>query len=160
MSVPVTVGRAQRVARRVLVAGGVALLLLGGLVLLDDVAPSRYGGLLLWLAGAVVLHDAVLAPVVAVTSLVVRRRGRRVPAAVLAILQVAVVAGVVLSMVVVPEIVAKDLGPRNDTVLPFDYGTRLAVAWLVVAVATAVAVAGYLAVRARRQKRRPSTSHD
>ena len=159
MSVPTTppAARGQRVARGVLVAAGVLLLALGGWVLYGTVAPTRYGGLLLWLAGAVVAHDAVLAPLVVGASLLSRRAGRRVPPAVIAIVQAGVVVGVVFTLVVVPEIVAKTLGPKNDTVLPFDYGTRLAVLWLVVALLTATAVAGYL-VRTRRQNVRPSTT--
>jgi len=158
MSVPVTPrpARGQRTARAVLVAAGVLLLALGAWVLVDTVAPTRYAGLLLWLAGAVVVHDAVLAPLLVVASQVARRTGRRVPPAVLAIVQAGVVVGVVATLVVAPEIVAKTLGPRNDTVLPFDYGTRLAVLWLVLAGLTAAAVTGYL-VRARRQNVRSST---
>lgn len=152
-------GRVLRVARLLLVLVGVAGIVLGAVVLVQDVSPTRYGGLLLWLAASAVLHDAVLAPVVVAVSLLVRRRGRRVPLGALVIAQVGVVVGVVLTLVVVPEIHAQRLGPRNDTVLPLDYGLHLAVAWVVVVVATAAAVAGYLVVRVRRQKRRPSTDH-
>ncbi|NRD27039.1 hypothetical protein [Frigoribacterium sp. VKM Ac-2836] len=144
-----------RVVRGVLIALGVALIGLGGWVLTDTVNPNRYGGLLLWLVGSVVVHDAVLAPVVAVVSLVVRRTGRRVRPAILWIVQGAVVVGAIFSLVVVPEIVAKAKGPKNETVLPFDYGLRLAVLWLVIAALTAGLVALYLA--RRRQKVRPST---
>ena len=147
--------RTVRVVRGVLIALGVALIGLGGWVLTDTVNPNRYGGLLLWLVGSVVVHDAVLAPVVAVVSLVVRRTGRRVRPAVLWIVQGAVVVGAIFSLIVVPEIVAKAKGPKNDTVLPFDYGLRLAVLWLVIAAVAAGLVALYLA--RRRQKVRPST---
>ena len=147
--------RAVRVVRGVLVALGVALIGLGGWVLTDTVNPNRYGGLVVWLIGSVVLHDAVLAPVVAAVSLVVRRTGRRVRPAVLWIVQGAVVVGAIFSLVVVPEIVAKMKGPKNDTVLPFDYGVRLAVLWLAIAVVAAAVVALYLA--RSRQKVRPST---
>jgi hypothetical protein len=147
--------RTVRVVRGVLIALGVVLIGLGGWVLTDTVDPNRYGGLLLWLVGSVVVHDAVLAPVVAVVSLLVRRAGRQVRPAVLWIVQGAVVVGAIFSLIVVPEIVAKTKGPKNDTVLPFDYGLRLAVLWLVIAALTAGLVALYLA--RRRQKVRPST---
>jgi hypothetical protein len=147
--------RTVRVVRGVLIALGVVLIGLGGWVLTDTVNPNRYGGLLLWLVGSVVVHDAVLAPVVAAVSLVVRRTGRRVRPGVLWIVQGAVVVGAIFSLIVVPEIVAKAKGPKNDTVLPFDYGLRLAVLWLVIAVLTAGLVALYLA--RKRQKVRPST---
>ena len=147
--------RTVRVVRGVLIALGIALIGLGGWVLTDTVNPNRYGGLLLWLVGSVVVHDAVLAPVVAVVSLVVRRTGRRVRPAVLWIVQGAVVVGAIFSLIVVPEIVAKAKGPKNDTVLPFDYGLRLAVLWLVIAAVAAGLVALYLA--RSRQKVRPAT---
>jgi hypothetical protein len=153
-SVPPSTGRGVRVARAVLLVAGVALIGLGGYVLTDTVDPAEYGGLLVWLIGSVIVHDAVLAPLVVVVSLAARRAGRRVRPAVLAIVQATIVAGAVMSVVVVPEIVAKAKGTKNDTVLPFDYGVRLAVLWLVLALLAAAAVAVYLATT-RRQKVRP-----
>jgi len=147
-------GRGVRVARAVLVVVGVALIGLGGWVLTETVSPTRYGGLLVWLIGAVIAHDAVIAPVVAGIALIVGRTGRRISPTVLAILQVGIVLGVVLSLVVVPEIISKARGTKNDTVLPFDYGTRLAVAWLVVAVLTALAVVVWTVLARRREARR------
>ena len=153
-AVPASTGRGVRAARAVLLVVGVALIGVGGWVLTDTVSPTRYGGLLVWLIGAVLAHDAVIAPVVAGVALLVGRTGRRVRPAVIAILQVGVVVGVVLTLIVVPEIVAKARGPKNDTVLPFDYGARLGVAWLVVAALTALAVAGWVVLARRREARR------
>ena len=152
--VPASPTRGVRVARAVLLLVGVALIGLGGWVLTETVRPTEYGGLLVWLIGSVIVHDAVLAPVVAAVSLVVRRTGRRIRPAVLGIVQGAVVVGALLSVVVVPEILAKAEGTKNDTVLPFDYGLRLGLLWLVLALAAAAAVAVYLAAT-RRQKVRP-----
>jgi hypothetical protein len=153
---PQAAGRGVRLTRALLVVLGVALIGLGGYVLTETVSPTRYTGLLVWLIGSVIVHDAILAPLVVVAALAVRRTGRRVPAAVIALVQSAVVVGVVMSMIVVPEIVAKAKGPKNDTVLPFDYAGRLSVMWLVIVVLTALAVVAYL-VRTRRQKSREST---
>jgi hypothetical protein len=153
---PPAAGRGVRLTRAVLVVLGVALIGLGGYVLTETVSPTRYTGLLVWLLGSVIVHDAIIAPLVVVAALAVRRTGRRVPAAVIALVQSAVVVGVVMSMIVVPEIVAKAKGPKNDTVLPFDYAGRLSVMWLVIVVLTALAVVAYL-VRTRRQKSREST---
>jgi hypothetical protein len=153
---PPAAGRGVRLTRAVLVVLGVALIGLGGYVLTETVSPTRYTGLLVWLLGSVIVHDAIIAPLVVVAALAVRRTGRRVPAAVVALVQSAVVVGVVMSMIVVPEIVAKAKGPKNDTVLPFDYAGRLSVMWLVIVVLTALAVVAYL-VRTRRQKSREST---
>jgi hypothetical protein len=153
-AVPASTGRGVRVARAVLVVVGVALIGLGGWVLTETVSPTRYGGLLVWLIGSVIAHDAVIAPVVAGVALVAGRRGRRIRPAVIAIVQVGVVLGVVLTLVVVPEIVSKARGVKNDTVLPFDYAARLGTAWLVVAVLTALAVVAWTVLARRREARR------
>lgn len=153
-AVPASTGRGVRVTRAVLLLVGVALIGLGGWVLTETVSPTRYGGLLVWLIGGVIAHDAIIAPVVAGVAVLLGRTGRRIRPAVLAILQVGVVLGVVLSLVVVPEIIAKARGTKNDTVLPFDYGARLAVAWLVVAVLTALAVVVWTVLARRREARR------
>ena len=152
--VPASTGRGVRVARAVMVVVGVLLIALGGYVLTQTVRPNRYGGLLVWLIGSVIVHDAILAPLVAGVSLVVRRAGRRVRPAVLAIVQTAVVVGAILSIVVVPEIIAKARGTKNDTVLPFDYGARLGVMWLVIAVLTALVATGWVILARRREARR------
>jgi hypothetical protein len=152
--VPASTGRGVRVARIVLLVVGVALIGLGGWVLTETVSPTRYGGLLVWLIGAVIAHDAIIAPVVAGVALLVGRTGRRIRPAVLAIVQVGIVLGVVLSLIVVPEIISKARGPKNDTVLPFDYAARLGVAWLVVAVLTALAVVAWVVLARRREARR------
>ncbi|WP_209561400.1 hypothetical protein [Frigoribacterium sp. PvP032] len=144
----------MRVTRAVLLLVGVALIGLGGWVLTETVSPTRYGGLLVWLIGGVIAHDAIIAPLVAGVAVLLGRTGRRIRPAVLAILQVGVVLGVVLSLVVVPEIIAKARGTKNETVLPFDYGVRLGVAWLVVAVVTALAVVVWTVLARRREARR------
>ncbi|KQR66449.1 hypothetical protein [Frigoribacterium sp. Leaf172] len=153
---PPAAGRGVRATRALLVVFGIALIGLGGYVLTETVSPTRYGGLLVWLLGSVIVHDAIIAPLVVVAALAVRRTGRRVPGVVVALVQSAVVVGVVMTMIVVPEIVAQAKGPKNDTVLPFDYAGRLSVMWLVIVVLTALAVVAYL-VRTRRQKSREST---
>jgi len=153
---PPAAGRGVRATRALLVVFGIALIGLGGYVLTETVSPTRYGGLLVWLLGSVIVHDAIIAPLVVVAALAVRRTGRRIPGVVVALVQSAVVVGVVMTMIVVPEIVAQAKGPKNDTVLPFDYAGRLSVMWLVIVVLTALAAVAYL-VRTRRQKSREST---
>jgi hypothetical protein len=85
-----------------------------------------------------------------------RVAGRRVPAAVIAILQAGIVVGSVLSLVVVPEILAQRFARVIPSLLDPDYAARLGVMWAAIAVVTAVAILGYLLLR-RRQKVRPSS---
>lgn len=128
---------------------GVGVALFGGYVVLRDVSPASYRGLAIWLAGAVVLHDFVLAPVLTGLRAASLRVGRRLPIAAVWLVQAGFVVGGVLTLVAVPEIYAKQLGPLNPTVLPGSYGSALLVSWTVIVVVTALAAAA-VTFRARR----------
>ena len=71
----------------------------------------------------------------------------------LVVVQTAVVLGSVLALVVLPEIAAKAHGQKNPTVLPFDYGLRLAI----VEGTLLVVVIAVLVVGARMSRNRPRT---
>lgn len=141
----------MRVARIALVAIGVGGLVVGAALLVTTVRPSGLAGVGVWLLAALVLHDGILAPVTFVANRVLRGAGARVPPVVLAVLQIAVVVGVVLTLMVLPELVAKHLGPRNPSVLPFDYGLRLGLLWVVLAVLSAIVCA--MLLRSQRTRR-------
>jgi len=142
-----------------LVIFGIALLGLGGVVLLNDVSPTRYVGIAIWFVGALILHDGVAAFAIFGISIVMRRAGTRIPLPVIAIVQGALVVGAIVTAIVVPEILKKNIGSANPTILPLDYGLNLVLFYAGLAVMTAAAIAGYL-VLARRQKLRLSISHD
>ena len=129
---------------------GVLGLLLGAYFLVTKQNPMQIVGVAVWLLGAIILHDAILSPIVLGVSVLVRRSGRNVSRVVLVIIQGAVIVGAILTLLVVPEIYAKTLMPANDTVLPFDYALRLGAMWLGLIVVTAVICALYLR-RARRR---------
>jgi hypothetical protein len=133
-----TVTRRWQIA---LLALGVALLVLGGLVLLHDVRPARYLGLALWLGVALVIHDGIIAPLVFAVDLALRRVGRRVPLAVLLIVQGAIVVGAIVALIVFPEIARKNIGTANPTLLPLDYSGNLIGFYGALTVLTAAAVA-------------------
>ena len=142
----------MKAARVILVIVGIALLLVGGMVLLADVKPSRYLGILAWFAGAIIVHDGILAFAVAGVGIAMRRAGRafRVPLPVIIIVQGALAVAALFALLVVPEILKKSIGTANGTLLPLDYALHLAVFYAALAVITAVAVAGYIAVTRRR----------
>lgn len=152
--------RAMRAWRIGLVVVGLGLLGIGGLVLLDSVNPTRYVGILAWMAGAIIVHDGIIAPIVFVVALGMRRAGKKIPSAVIAILQGAIVLGAIVGLIVLPEVIKKSLGTANPTVLPLDYGFNLIVFYAIIAVVTAVVIAAYLAMAARRQKERSASIHD
>lgn len=143
----------MRAARIVLVVLGVLVMAFGAYVLVTTVRPNRIWGLATWLLGAVVLHDAVLSPFVVGAGLLLRRTGRSVRVWALVVVQAAVVLGSVLALVVLPEIAAKAHGQKNPTILPFDYGVRLAI----VEGTLLVVVVAVLVVGARMSRNRPRT---
>ena len=133
-----------------LIAVGLLLLALGGLVLVLDVGPSEFVGIAIWFAGAIILHDGILAPVVFVVSLMLRRAGKRIPLGALLIVQGAVVVGAMTALLVVPEQLKQAIGTANPTILPLNYGVNLVVFGVVLIAVTVLAVVVYLRrVRAR-----------
>ncbi len=133
-----------------LVVVGVAILALSGEILLTTVRPTKYIGIAEWLIAAIIIHDALVAPIVFGAGVVMRKLGRRIPLAVLAIVQGGLVIGAVFTIVLVPEILAKRYAHLFETLLPFDYVQNLGILWVGTLVLTAAAVVGYLVVRRYR----------
>ena len=142
-----------------LILFGIALLVVGAITLLNDVAPKDYIGIAIWFLGALVIHDGIASFAVFGVSVVMRRAGRKIPLAVIAIVQGALVIGAIFFVIVIPAMLKKDIGSANPSILPLDYGLNLIFFYVGLAVATAVAIAIYL-VFARRQKARPSSAQD
>ena len=143
-------------ARVALIVGGALIVLLGGSILLTTVKPTRYIGIVEWFAAAIIVHDAIIAPVVFAVGVVMRKAGKRLPLAVLAIVQGGLVIGAVFTIVLVPEILAQQHAHLFQTLLPFDYVRNLGVLWVGTLVATGVAVVGYYVWRGVRSRQRAS----
>ncbi|MFF7701157.1 hypothetical protein [Streptomyces lydicus] len=121
---------------------GLALMGVGASLLLD--VPDLTG-VLVWLGGAVVLHDALIAPLVLLIGLVLVRGGARGP-----VRGALLVAGA-LTAVALP-VLLRPGKPANSSVLPLDYPRN----WLLTLVAVATVTALVLAARrTRRSRRRP-----
>lgn len=148
------IGRTTQVMRGVLIGVGVLGLAWAAFVLTRSVSPVGVVNVAIWLAAAIVLHDGILSPLAFGANLLLRLVGRRVPGAVLAVVQIAIVIGVVMTLIVLPEIKAKALGPRNPSVVPFDYTSNLAIMWVVLAV-----LAGIVSVIVLRVLRRRTPAH-
>ncbi|MFG2367274.1 hypothetical protein ACGFY3_37505 [Streptomyces mirabilis] len=127
-----------------LLAGAAGLALMGvGVFLLLDVQDLM--GVLEWLGGAVVLHDALIAPLVLLVGLVLVRGGVRGP-----VRGALLVAGA-LTAVALPVLLRP--GPRaNSTVLPLDYPRNWLLTLVAVATVTTLLVA---AKEVRSSRRRP-----
>ncbi|MFJ9339677.1 hypothetical protein ACIRP0_10330 [Streptomyces sp. NPDC101733] len=123
---------------------------LGGLGLLTIAIGARLVagvpdplGVLVWLAGALVLHDGIIAPVVLAAGLLVAA----VPAR--GLLRGALVTGGALVLVTLPALLRPG-SPVNPSALPLPYGRNLLIVLAAVAVVTAA-----LALARRHHRRGP-----
>ena len=131
----------MKVTRYLAGAAGVTLMGVGVSLLLD---VRDLTDVLVWLGGAVVLHDAVIAPLVLLAGLLLARGGARGP-----VRGALVVAGA-LTVVALPVLLRP--GPRaNSSVLPLDYPRN----WLIALVAVTTVTALWVAARGFARRRRP-----
>lgn len=129
--------------RYALVVGGILVLLYGGLRLVFEV-PRELVGLVLWMAGVVVAHDALLAPLVVGLGWVL---ARTVPPRPRRFVQTGLVVGGLVSVVAIPLILREGTKPPAKALLLQDYGANLAILLGLVAVGS---IGGYLLSAARR----------
>ncbi|WP_051640396.1 hypothetical protein [Cellulomonas sp. URHE0023] len=130
--------------RLALLGFGVALVGVGAVVGLTSIPQRQWPGIVLWMAGGVAVHDAVLAPIAVLLGLVVLPRVR--PAWRPALRAGALGAGVLAIFAVV--IVGASSRRRNDSVVPVAPTTSLALAGAALLLAVLVgAVVGSLAPR-------------
>jgi hypothetical protein len=145
----------MRLARFALIAVGILGLGLGAFVLFDTVALRRLPGVVLWIGAAIVLHDAVISPLVFGLGVLTRRAGHRLTGGIIVTVQAVIVVGSLMTLIVVPAIWAQGLGPKNPTILTQDYAVNLGLFWLALAVVGG-AVCVWLYLRTRRANQRPS----
>jgi hypothetical protein len=131
---------------------GAGLLVTGAVLLLGRPTGPRLVGIVVWLGCAIVLHDAILVPVLTIAGRLRDASGRRVglPRAAMHVVDAALAVGGVLTLAVLPELWAQHRGPANPTVLPGDYGPRLLAVWIALAV---LAAAGVILVTLRARRR-------
>lgn len=131
----------MRAGQWVLGGVGAAIAAFGVFTLLTTLRPDQLLGLAIWLAGAIVAHDAILVPLAHILSTGLDRTARRLSRQTKSIVRIGAVVGGVLSLAVLPEIYAKSLGPANPTILAADYALRLAIAWAIIGVLVVLASA-------------------
>lgn len=97
-----------------------------------DRADTRPAGLVLWLAGSGVAHDALVAPVVVVAALATRR----LPVAACLPVRLGLALSALLTVLFWPVVRGWGRSPSVPSALPLDYGRNLlvvlALVWLVV----------------------------
>lgn len=136
------VGTGVRVLQLVIGALGVGLLTWGGWLLLG-LGAGQWLSVGLWLAGGVIGHDALLAPVVVVLGVLTVRL---VPAAARAPLAVALIVWGSITLLAVPVLGRFGALPDNPTLLDRSYQ----MSWWVLSAVVVVAVAVASVVRAQR----------
>ena len=127
-------------ARGILIGLGLGLVGAGGFVLLTEVPPDRYLGIVVWVGAAIVVHDAVIAPIAVAIGLGAARARRRVGRRGIAVAQGALLVGAILTAIALPAIIASTRGNPNPTILVGSYAWSLALAWAVLATVAAVAL--------------------
>ncbi|WP_329406215.1 hypothetical protein OG802_01075 [Streptomyces sp. NBC_00704] len=131
----------MKALRVLLGAVGVALMGVGAFQLTDVRDPV---GVLVWLGGAVLLHDAVIAPLLLLVGFVLVRRRARGP-----VRGALLVAGA-LTAVALP-VLLRPGRTANPSVLPLDYPRNWLIAMVAVATTAALWAAGRGLVRRRRR---------
>lgn len=122
----------MRTVRAALLLLGLALLVVGALHLTQALHTlAQWVNLGCWLLAAIIVHDAVLAPLFHVSGLVLQRTTRGVPGAARTVIRSSLLAALLLTAVGLAARHARALGPRNPSVLPLDYGVTLVVVWVV-----------------------------
>ncbi|WP_353815281.1 hypothetical protein [Agromyces sp. SYSU T00266] len=130
----------MRAARIAVIGVGLGLAAFGGFLVLTEISPSRWLGIMVWVGAAILLHDGVVAPVVVAVGLGAARVRARVGDRGVAVAQGALVVGAVLTAITVPALVASTLGTPNPTILVGSYGIALAVIWAVLLAVAAIAL--------------------
>ena len=125
-------------------AAGVAFMGVGALLLMD---VGDLTDVLVWLGGAVVLHDAVIAPMVLLAGLVLVRGGAR------GLVRGALLVAGALTAVALP-VLLRPGRTANSSVLPLDYPRN----WLIALVAVATVAALWTAARGVLRSRRTPPS--
>ncbi|BDZ42478.1 hypothetical protein GCM10025865_17770 [Paraoerskovia sediminicola] len=143
-AVPDSGGRGVAVWRTAFAVVGVAMLAWGVYLGITRVPSSQWLGVLVWLAGGIVVHDVILAPIGILVGLLVLPR---VPASWRPALRGGMLALGVLAIFAVALFFGA-AGRRNPSAVPQDPVAAVVVALVVIAVGVVVAI-GWRAVRSR-----------
>ncbi|GLV86011.1 hypothetical protein Slala03_57000 [Streptomyces lavendulae subsp. lavendulae] len=130
--------------RYVLGGFGAACAAWGGWLLFSQPEPWRIA---VWLGGAVVVHDGLVAPLVMALAVLVALAGLRLRGAVRAALTVAGS----LTVIALPPLL-RPAGVANPTVLPLDYPRNWLLAMAAIALLTVAHVSACAAVRRVRRR--------
>lgn len=147
----------MRLARLALVGAGAAAIGFGAVLLLTTQRFDQLLSLAAWLAGAIIVHDGVIAPSTTLVTRGLDAADRSLRSRTRTLIRMAWGIGACLTLLAVPLIVAQARGARNESVLAGDYARDLALLWGAVAALTVLAVAADAWRSRRTSAPRPST---
>lgn len=133
--------------RRTTGAAGLLLMGFGAYVLLTDAHIRDPRDVVIWLGGAIVLHDGLLAPLVLALGLLTHRLAPRAGSR--RILRGGLIVAGSLTAIALPVLLRPGT-PANKTVLPLNYLAN----WLLLIALTTVATAVILALHGRHLRSR------
>jgi hypothetical protein len=139
-------------AWRLGLAVGGAIFAFGLYGLLHNATQTVPANVLKWIAGALLLHDALLAPAVLAAGFVLTRL---LPAAIRAGMQATLAVCAFVVVMSVPVLKAVGRRPDNPSLLPHDYGQNLALV-IAVLLAGGTLLTLFMAARASQARRRCS----
>lgn len=121
--------------RIALIVAGLVLFAIGAYALVDQVPLEAFPNLILWLAAGVVVHDVVIAAVVATVGWAV---SRAVPARFRPTVQGGLIVAGVVAIMSIPVVIGAGRTPGNPSLLPLDYGRNLVIVLVVIGALTAL----------------------
>ena len=124
--------------RIALAAAGLLLLLYGVFRLVTQVPHAKLIVLAFWLIGALIIHDGILSPLVVSISWVL---ARVVPPRARRYLQLALIAGGLVTVIALPMIHRQKIGPAQKALLRQNFAANLTIILAVIAVLTLSAYA-------------------
>lgn len=125
------------VGRIVMVTIGAAFLGIGAYALLSQVALDTLPNLFLWLVGGLIIHDAIIAPIVAVIGFVL---SKSLPNGTRQIVQGGLIVAGVISLIALPVVIGGGKTELNPSLLPLDYSRNLLIALVIIGAITGLLV--------------------
>jgi MFS family permease len=131
--------------RILLIGFGILVMAFGGLQLVWNVPTSEYVNLAVWLAAGVVLHDMLLAGLVAACGWLM---AKVLPKRYRSYAQAGIIVAGIVAIMSIPVVVGAGRKPDNPSLLPLDYSRNLVIVVAVIALVTIL-----LAILSRRPEK-------
>ncbi|MCH9817166.1 MAG: hypothetical protein K0U64_12070 [Actinomycetia bacterium] len=121
------------ILRVFLIAIGTVVMAFGGWTLYETIPQSTFANLGIWIVAGVLIHDILLAGLVAAGGWAI---GRLIPARFRAYVQSGFIVAGVLVIMAIPVLIAGGRQPDNPSLLPLDYPRNLAIVLGLIAIGT------------------------